>query len=110
MTTIRKDRQGQWTASDTIELPENYVLVITTSKSYRGDLTTGATVHKRSEPGVLTHAMFKDYHESLERKEVRCTEKQVALQHQRWMQQINSIKAVAMRHHGLTESTEAVAA
>ena len=107
MTTIRKDRQGQWTASDTIELPENYVLVITTSKGFNGKLNTGATVHKRSEPGVLTHAMFKDYHERLEQKEVRCTEKQVALQHQRWMQQIETIKGFAMRHHGLTEEVEA---
>lgn len=90
-TIIRKNIRDGWEALTDHELGQTpagmRLLRIHTSKVYGGDLTTSATVFHRRENSMV-HAFGTaasgDYRKQLERSKVRCTDKAVTAQHERW--------------------------
>jgi hypothetical protein len=79
-TVTRKDYYGSWTSKSQMDLPDNWVLQIHTSKVSNGTLVTTATVHK-VEGNSMTHRMFTDYSKRIAVEKIRCTEKNVIAQH-----------------------------
>ena len=98
MTTVQKSIRGTWEAQDHIELGNDRVLRIHTHKVSDGSLVTSATVQIR-DGAFLSHRMFTDFSQRLTARMLRCTEKNVTLQH-----------ADVMRLRELTALKEAVTA
>lgn len=80
MTLVSKDIRNNWEARDTVRLAHPWELQITTMKASDGLLVTRASVHKK-EGGFNTHRMFTDFSQRLMTAKVRCTEKNVIVQH-----------------------------
>ncbi len=98
MTKVQKGMRGTWEAKDSIELGNDRVLQVSTHKTSDGSLVTTATVHLR-DGQFLSHRMFTDFSQRLAARMLRCTEKNVTLQH-----------ADAMRLRELTALKEAITA
>lgn len=79
-TVTRKDYYGSWTSKSQMDLQDNWVLQIHTSKVSNGLLVTTATVLK-VEGVLMTHRMFTDYSKRIASEKIRCTEKNVIAQH-----------------------------
>ena len=80
MTVVQKSVRGTWEAQDHIELGNDRVLRISTHKVSSGALVTTATVQIR-DGQFLSHRMYTDFSQRLTARMLRCTEKNVTLQH-----------------------------
>lgn len=89
-TVTGKDYHGSWTSKTQIDLPDDRVLQISTSKKSGGQLSTYATVHKM-EGTMMSHMMFHDYSRQLIVENTRCTEKNVRAQHGEAMKLIDQV-------------------
>lgn len=103
MTTMKKGKDG-WAAEDTIDFNGQQKLTISTRKSSTsGTLVTRASVSTHSD-GMISHSFALggaggDYSERVIVTPTRCTEKTVAEQHAKAMQQIADIEARARAHY-----------
>lgn len=86
--TAHKDMRGNWKCENDIELGNDRILRISTSKVYSGALVTTATGHKRVGDGALQHIFSMgfdgegdDFRKALASSKVKCTSKAVAGQH-----------------------------
>lgn len=80
-TKVYKNYHKQWIGETNVELGDNRVLRISTSKSSRGSLNTTATVSIR-EGDFLSHRVYVDYCKTVESTNPnRITEKVVSVQH-----------------------------
>ena len=91
MTRVQKSIRGTWEAEDRIELGNNRVLKVSTHKVSSGSLVTTATVHLY-DGNFLSHRMFTDFSQRLMTADVRCTERNVTLQHADAMTKLGEIK------------------
>lgn len=83
-TYIRKDIRGNWKAETAVDLTDELVFTMSTSKLSTGTLSTLASVSHRKN-GMLTHMMYQDYSRNLERTRYpRITSKVVTTQHTDW--------------------------
>lgn len=98
-TIIKRDTHNNWRAVTDHDMGEDRVLRISTYKSGTGDLLTTASVQHRTKQGFLVFAIFKDYNKVLAREKVRCTAKNVEAQHNKALEQFETIKADATRHY-----------
>jgi len=89
-TVTRKDYYGSWTSKSQMDLPNSWVLQISTSKTSNGLLVTTATVHKL-EGNSMTFRMFQDYSKRIVSEKIRCTEKNVIAQHTAALAQLDQI-------------------
>lgn len=89
-TVTRKDYYGSWTSKSQMDLPNDHVLQIHTSKVSNGTLVTTATVHK-VEGKMMTHRMFTDYSKRIAVEKARCTEKNVVAQHTAALEQLDQV-------------------
>lgn len=92
MSAVRKNMHDEWEVIDEIELPNNRVLRINTSRRSSGLLNTTATVG-RHEGGFFSFMMFQDYSKTIKSAKVRCTQKAVEQQHAAAMLDIEAVKA-----------------
>jgi hypothetical protein len=106
-TVTRKDYHGAWASKTQIELPDDHVLEISTSKKSSGVLSTTATVHK-VEGSFMSHRMFQDYSKQLVAERVRVTEKAVVAQHNRAMEQLDSILVEVNAQYKFEQTAETV--
>ena len=97
-TRIYRDYRKNWRAKTSIDLEDNRVLQIETSKNDNGVLTTRASVHKR-ENGALVHALFADYSKFLAKEKTRATDKAITMQHEKVLTQIDTILDDVTRHY-----------
>ena len=98
MTIINKDIRNNWHAIDSIDLVANRVLQVSTSKVSDGTIVTRASVHVK-EGGFLTHRVFTDFSQRMMTAAIRCTEKNVTLQHLEAMAKINEIHSAITAHY-----------
>ena len=103
-TYLRRKQYGDksWTArtAESFELNGRTAqLEVSTCKNDRGELTTTASIGFVSAPGIVTTAIFSDYFKWLDRKKVRCTDKNVSEQQARWVDQWAGIKADAINFY-----------
>ena len=104
MTFIRKDAHKNWRATDEIDLGNDRVLTITTSKNYSGNLNTNASVATK-EGNFLTHVMYQDFsHTIFCRHPSRITSNVVEGQHGEAMAMLESIKSAVNAHYKIDES------
>lgn len=89
-TTISKGYYG-WCAESLVELGDDRVLTIRTSKA-NGGIATRASVHRR-EGNAMVFVMFGDYSAIKNSKATRCTEKAVKELHAATLQDLDSIRA-----------------
>jgi len=81
ITRVYKNYHKQWIGETNVELGDNRVLRISTSKSVRGLLNTNVTVSIR-ENDLLSHRVYVDYCKTVESTNPnRITEKVVSAQH-----------------------------
>ena len=92
MATARKNMHNEWEVVDEIDLPDDRVLRIYTSRRSSGFLSTTATVG-RLEGGFFSFMMFQDYSKTVSSEKVRCTQKTVEAHHAAAMVGIEKIKA-----------------
>lgn len=79
-TDICKDIRGAWRAEDRVDLTNDRVLVIATTKVSDGSIVTRASVSTRD--GVfMTHRMYRDFSHCIKISKDRCTAKVVSAQH-----------------------------
>ncbi|MDR0458501.1 MAG: hypothetical protein LBH10_05695 [Burkholderiaceae bacterium] len=106
-TCVQKGRNG-WEAKTTLNLGENQVLSIRTSKSlvaHGGPLDTTASVASVDEHGTLTHVIdfglgWGDYSATVLRRALpRVTEKSVREQQETALASLEQIKARVARHY-----------
>ena len=111
-TNIYKSAYG-WKAQTIVPLGDKADLDITTLKRYGGRLVTTATRRTVSDDGTSSSfIVFSDFHESvITESPARITEKAVADQHRRALQQLDAIKARCAAHYGQqsTVTTDATA-
>ncbi len=98
MTVVQKSIRGTWEAQDHIELDSSHVLAINTHKVSSGSVVTTATVQIR-DGMYLTHRMFTDFSQRLMTARVRCTEKNVTVQHAEAMTKLSEIKEAVTAHY-----------
>ena len=79
---LYKNAHGNWACESQIELTDDLVLVIHTTKRYSGNLVTTAQVHKR-EGQVFLHAPFSDFNKTLISESRKATQKATKEQHER---------------------------
>ena len=106
MTRISKDIRNGWQAETRFDMPEigeRFFLQLHTMKRYDGQLVTTASVNQRTADGLgYTHRYPGDFLSRCVSERVRCTEKAVAEQHSKALQQIEQIKADALAYYGET--------
>lgn len=105
-TVIRKDHYGAWVMKTQVELMDNYVLEISTSKRSSGVLSTTANVHK-IEGGFMTHRMFQDYSKHLVSEKVRVTEKAVRAQHEQALKMLDVVVLEVYAQYKFEQTAEA---
>jgi hypothetical protein len=92
MTIARKDIRGNWKAEDSITLPDNQILKVSTHKVSNGSLVTSAMVG-RQEGMFFSHMMWDDFNRSLIiSRPAKCTSKAVETQHGAAMKDIEQVK------------------
>lgn len=79
-TYVRKGRDG-WEAKTTFNVHGNRYMQIRTSKSSRGGIDSTASCVNINSDGTLTMMLFHDYHKTLLKNDVRCTDKAIKTQH-----------------------------
>ena len=104
-SVIRKDHYGAWVMKTQVELMDNYVLEISTSKRSSGILSTTANVHK-VEGGFMTHRMFQDYSKQLVAEKVRVTEKAVRAQHAEALKMLDVIVLEVYAQYNFEKTAE----
>ena len=101
MTIVHKNIRNSWQAEDSIDLPDERVLKVSTHKTSSGALVTTATVHKRDN-GFLSHMVYRDFSQRLIVGKSRCTEGNVAAQHAAAMLKINeTLDAITVHYANL---------
>lgn len=96
ITTI--ENNGGWKAKTYIDLSEDHVLSIQTSKGRHGMLMTYASRHTKEGEG-LVHALFKDFNLRVIADKARATKKAVETQHQTALDQLDDIIAKCEAHY-----------
>jgi hypothetical protein len=76
-------------------------LDVSTWKNDRGQLVTFASIGFITGPGIVTTAIFQDFSKRLEVTKARCTEKAVAEQQARYVDQWSVIKGAALAYYGV---------
>lgn len=102
-TRIYRDMRKNGHAATVIPLHDNRELRISTWKNDRGQLVSFASVGKR-EGASYTHALYSDYSKHIIVEKTRCTEKNVAAQHQRALDMLPTIQAEVQKHYGMAEA------
>jgi hypothetical protein len=82
MMKLYKNAHGNWVCESHIDLTDDLILVIYTSKRFSGNLVTTAQVHKR-EGEMLSHAPFSDFNKTLISESRRATMKATRDQHEK---------------------------
>lgn len=91
--TMTKGRNG-WKAVTTIELNDDRVLTFDTSKGFNPGVYTTASVAKRDGAFMVTE-MFGDFHHTVFREgSVKCTEKNVRMQHEMALEKRDDVIAL----------------
>lgn len=101
----RKDYYGSWTSKSQMDLPDNHVLQIHTSKIATGLLVTTATVHK-VEGTSMTFRMFQDYSKRIVSGKIRCTEKNVIEQHTVALTQLDQVLSEVNAKYNFGQTAE----
>lgn len=97
-THIAKSHFG-WRAETTVKLDGSRILNFVTLKRSNGALITTASCGK-SDGNFFSFVMFQDFNERvIAETPARVTEKVVADQHHRALQQLDTIKARCAAHH-----------
>ena len=104
-TVTRKDYYGSWTSKSQMDLPDNWILQINTSKTSNGTLVTTATVHK-VEGASMTFRMFQDYSKRIVSEKIRCTEKNVIAQHNAGLAQLDQVLLEVNAKYNFGQTTE----
>ena len=90
-TRIYKDNNKNWRAETNIDISNDRVISITTSKTMTGSLNTNVSVSERVA-GFLKHIRFVDYNKIYNFSiPVRITEKVVSVQHNETLNIIDDI-------------------
>ena len=86
---LYKNAHGNWACESQIDLTDDLVLVIHTTKRYSGNLVTTAQV-SRLEKGLLTHAPFSDFNKTLISESRKATQKATKEQHERVFSELDT--------------------
>lgn len=117
-TAVQKDPNKGWVAMTTIDMGSDRLLIIETSKSYRGGVQTVAAVH-RNEGGFLCHTAVLNFGSCLNERKgdfrqsvafspcTRITENAVRAQHIAVLEVIDPIKTMASDHYNQEEPCHA---
>lgn len=97
-TYISKDRYGKWNARTTMMLADKRELLVTTYKNSRGALATYVSVGT-VERGFVTHKLYQDYSKCFAADPIRCTEKNVSMQHRLVLGKLDAILDDVTRHY-----------
>ena len=81
MMKLYKNAHGNWVCESHIDLTDDLILVVYTSKRFSGNLVTTAQVHRR-EGEMLSFAPFSDYNKTIFNESCRATRKAVKDQHE----------------------------
>lgn len=104
INVYRSIRDGGWTAENEIDLGNDLILQLRTTKRTKG-VGCFASVHKR-DGNFLTHRMFQDYSREIANEMGRATEKLVAHVHQKGLDTVPTILLAIRAQYGLPEITE----
>lgn len=97
-TRLRRGHDNAWRAEDTYEMHGARRLRISTHKTFSGRYVTVASSHV-IEGHFETFVMYVDFYATLEKSEMRGTEKNVLAQHQRV--DVRAAWNSAMKHYDL---------
>lgn len=82
MMKLYKNAHGNWVCESHIDLTDDLILVVYTSKRFSGNLVTTAQVHRR-EGEMLSFAPFSDFNKTLMSEARRATMKATRDQHEK---------------------------
>lgn len=91
-TKVCRDLHGSWKAETYINLEPGAGIRLITRKVVSGVLVTTAT-RVTTNDGVISYAMFRDYHEIIKAERVRVTSNAVKAQHDAALAQMDDIKS-----------------
>ena len=109
--TVTRNMRGELSADNEFPVPgkPGYLLLIGTGKGLRRGLRTYAMVQKDEGSGCRSYVMFGDFRKTVsEDPAVRATEKAVAAQHSRALQQLDALMAEAAAFYAAKSEKETV--
>lgn len=89
---------------DGLPLDGHRFLKVTTHKTDRGELVTSATLCKKEDGGGFSFVVFQDYSKTVIRSKSRCTEKNVEVQQQTALNDLQHILADVRIHYAKAEA------
>ena len=99
-TYIRKDHRKRWKATTTIPLWDNVEMHISTYKTEASGLITYVSVGK-NEGTFFSHMMYQDFSRpAAHNSSVRCTAKNVELQHMKVLDNKDFWISAVKQHYG----------
>lgn len=109
--TVTRNMRGELSAENEFPITSmpGYLLLIGTGKGLRRGLRTYAQVQKDEGSGCRSYVMFGDFRKAVfEDPTVRATEKAVAAQHSRALQQLDALMAEATAFYAAKAEKENV--
>jgi hypothetical protein len=102
-TILNKSDRGRWTAKTSVHLFDKMHLSLYTGKGFGKYLETRASV-SLVEGNWFTHRLTQDFHKSIIKSTVRCTQQAVERQHNEALAVIDKIKSDALSHYNQGET------
>ncbi len=109
--TVTRNMRGELSAENEFPVPSmpGHLLLISTGKGLRRGLRTYAQVQKDEGRGCRSFVMFGDFRKAVfEGPTVRATEKAIAAQHSRALQQLDALMAEAAAFYAAKAEKETV--
>lgn len=101
---LYKNAHGNWACESQIDLNDDLVLIIHTTKRFSGNLVTTAQVSKW-EGQMLSHAPFSDFNKTLISESKVATQKATKAQHERVFSDLDTwqeLRYQAIDHYSTT--------